>query len=104
MDEVLITRSFTSGIAQAGLLLATVATFCTTDPPANSTLFPFTRRDTYTLFLLSLGLAFGGLIVGSAIVFVVARSTSDWFCNVRIFSRSSFPGSTCIYAIANVLS
>lgn len=77
-------------IGQAGLLLTTIATFCTTDPPANSALFPFTRKDSYTLFLLSLGLSFGGLIVGSALVFVIARSTSDWFCNVCLSVLFSF--------------
>ena len=68
---------------QAGLLLATISAFCTTDPP-ESTLFPYTRPATYALFCLSLGVAFAGLIVGSCVVFVITRSTSDFFCNVRL--------------------
>ena len=61
---------------QSGLLLTTLAAFCTTDPPANSTLFPYTGNAAYTLLLLSLAVALGGLIVGSGIVFTMARCTS----------------------------
>ena len=70
-------------IEQAGLLLATISAFCTTDPPEFA-LFPHTRSITYVLFCLSLGLAFVGLIVGSCVVSVIGRSTSDVCCNVRL--------------------
>ena len=70
---------------QAGLLLTTIATFCTTDPPANSTLLPYTRGATYTLLLVSLALSLGGLIVGSSIAFTFARCTSEELHGVRIW-------------------
>ena len=83
---------------QAGLLLTTIATFCTTDPPANSTLLPYTRNATYTLLLASLALSLGGLIVSSTTVFIMARCNSylrthpiffPCFCVVDAFATDS---------------
>ena len=68
---------------QAELLLATISAFCTTDPPKLAS-FPHTRSVTYALFCSSLGLAFAGLVVGSCVVSVIERRTSDVFCNVRL--------------------
>lgn len=71
----------------AALLLTMIATFCTTDPPVNSTIFPYTRKDAYLLFLSSLGFSFGGLIVGSAAVFVIAKASAEWFCDKMMRTR-----------------
>jgi len=58
--------------------------FCTTYPPSNPKLLPYTCSDSYELLVLSLGVSFGDIVVGSALVVAIARSSSDWFRNVRL--------------------
>jgi len=72
----------------AGLLLTTIAAFCSTDPPKDSQFLPYTKEGPTSLLLLSFGLSFAGLIVGSTIVLVVGKSTSTWFCDVMMGTRA----------------
>lgn len=67
---------------QGGLLLTTVATFCTTDPPKDSKFLPYTKEGPTAFLLTALGLSFAGLIVGSTMVLVVGRADPIWFCDV----------------------
>ncbi|KAF9644006.1 hypothetical protein BDM02DRAFT_1245175 [Thelephora ganbajun] len=73
---------------QGGLLLTTIATFSTTDPPKGSQFLPYTKEGPTCLFLLAIGFSFAGIIVGSAIVPVVGESKSTWFCDVMMGTRA----------------
>ena len=46
-------------------------------------MLPFTRVGPYCVLLTSVGLSFGGLIVGSAAVFAIHKAKVDWFNEVR---------------------
>jgi len=72
-----------------GLLLTTIAAFCTTDAPKGSILYPYTKEGPTCLMLLAFAFSFAGLIVGSTIVVVIAKAQCGWFCNV---SRSASTG------------
>jgi len=72
----------------AGLLLTTIAAFCSTDPPKDSRFLPYTKEGPACLMLLAFGLSFAGLIVGSTIVLVVGKSKSTWFCDVMMGTRA----------------
>ena len=63
-----------------------MAAFCTTDPPGNSRILPYTQTGAYIVLLVSIGFSIGGLIVGSAAVFVIHKSTAEWFRKVRHLS------------------
>jgi len=71
-----------------GLLLTTIATFCSTDPPKDSAFLPYTKQGPTCLFLAALGLSFAGLIVGSTIVLVVGKADPTWFCDVMMGTRA----------------
>jgi len=71
-----------------GLLLTTIAAFCSTDPPIDSKFLPYTKEGPSCLILLAFGLSFAGLIVGSTIVLVVGKSNSTWFCDVMMGTRA----------------
>jgi hypothetical protein len=68
-------------LVQAGLLLTAMTAFCTTEPPGNSIL-PYTKTGPYVVFLVSIGLSLGGLIVGSASVFAIHKAHVRWFNEV----------------------
>ncbi|KAF9458507.1 hypothetical protein BDZ94DRAFT_1325446 [Collybia nuda] len=70
-----------------GLLLATTAVFLTTLPPSQPTL-DYLVVGPYICILLSFGLALGGLIMGSAIIFVTSTCNVEWFINKWTRSRS----------------
>lgn len=44
---------------------------------------PYTKIGPYCIIFVSVGLALGGLIVGSAAVFVIHKCTARWFRRVR---------------------
>ncbi|KAF9642150.1 hypothetical protein BDM02DRAFT_3273571 [Thelephora ganbajun] len=71
-----------------GLLLTTIATFCTTDPPKGSQFLPYTKEGPTCLFFLAFGFSFAGIIVGSTIVQVIVESKSTWFCDVMMGTRA----------------
>jgi len=71
-----------------GLLLTTIAAFCSTDPPKDSKFLPYTKEGPTCLMLLAFGFSFAGLIVGSTIVVVIGKAQSAWFCNVMLGTRA----------------
>ena len=55
-------------------LLTAIAPICATHLPLNSRSPPYMRPDSYTLLIIpTVWLLFGSLVVGSALMFVVAR-------------------------------
>ena len=68
---------------QAGLLLGSIASFATSDPPVLSML-NYNAREPYMCLLLAFGLTLGGLIVGSALLFGLAKCSASYFRDVRI--------------------
>ncbi|KAA1477605.1 hypothetical protein DENSPDRAFT_786865 [Dentipellis sp. KUC8613] len=70
----------------AGLLLGSTAAFLTTTPPTPD-LFDYSARSSYRCILLSFGLTIGCLIVGSAMLFVMAKCQAEWFCKTMMGSR-----------------
>ncbi|KAF9644011.1 hypothetical protein BDM02DRAFT_3103586, partial [Thelephora ganbajun] len=69
------------------LLLTTIATFCTTQPPENSRLLPYTMTVPYCFLMVAMSLTTGGLIVGSTTVFIVHKANPVWFREVTMGSR-----------------
>jgi len=65
------------------LLLTAVAAFCTTEPPANSGVLPYTKIVPYCVFLASISFSVGGLILGSLTVFIIHNATLEWYHEVR---------------------
>ncbi|KAL1718969.1 hypothetical protein EV715DRAFT_290870 [Schizophyllum commune] len=61
----------------AGLLLASAATFLTTEPPRDEIL-NYTRRGPYICLVASFGLLIGGIIVGGACVLVTSKVQAYW--------------------------
>ncbi|KAL1661657.1 hypothetical protein GGF50DRAFT_90502 [Schizophyllum commune] len=61
----------------AGLLLASAATFLTTQPPRDEIL-NYTRRGPYICLVASFGLLIGGIIVGGACVLVTSKVQAYW--------------------------
>lgn len=83
-------RSSPPHLAQAGLLLSAMTGFCTTDPPGNGRILPYTKTGPYIVLLVSISLSLGGLIVGSAAAFVIHKSKDEWFREVRRSSILSY--------------
>ncbi|KAF9642082.1 hypothetical protein BDM02DRAFT_3062225, partial [Thelephora ganbajun] len=69
------------------LLLTTIATFCTTQPPENSRILPYTKTIPYCFLMVAMSLTTGGLIVGSTAVFIVREASPVWFREVAMGSR-----------------
>ena len=63
------------------MILSATAAFATTSPPLGQIL-DYTLRAAYLLMLLSLGLTIGGLIVSSAVIYVMFEVQRTWFCEV----------------------
>ncbi|KAF9644009.1 hypothetical protein BDM02DRAFT_1246970 [Thelephora ganbajun] len=68
----------------AGLLLTTIATFCTTQPPENSRLLPYTKTVPYCFLMVAMHLTIGGLIIGSTAVFIIHKASPVWFREVCV--------------------
>ncbi|KAJ3553416.1 hypothetical protein NM688_g3622 [Phlebia brevispora] len=62
----------------AGLLLSTEAAFITTTAPLVMVI-NYNLRGPYILLLLSFGVTLGGLIVGSAVAYVLTKADKSWF-------------------------
>lgn len=62
--------------------MSATAAFATTSPPLGHIL-DYTLRAAYLLMLLSLGLTIGGLIVSSAVIYVMFEVQRIWFCEVH---------------------
>ncbi|KAI5822691.1 hypothetical protein K523DRAFT_345355 [Schizophyllum commune Tattone D] len=62
---------------EARLLLASAATFLTTQPPRDEIL-NYTRRGPYICLVASFGLLIGGIIVGGACVLVTSKVQAYW--------------------------
>lgn len=75
--NILSSPSFTQG----GLLLSSTAAFATTTPPVGHIL-NYNIRGAYLMVLLSLGLTIGGLIVASAVIYVMYEAQREWFSKV----------------------
>ncbi|ETW77455.1 hypothetical protein HETIRDRAFT_441838 [Heterobasidion irregulare TC 32-1] len=71
----------------AGLLSSATASFATMTPPVGSIL-NYNTRGSYICLLLAFGLTLGGLIVGSAMLFVTSKCTASWFRETLVASRS----------------
>ncbi|KAI5889539.1 uncharacterized protein SCHCODRAFT_02370160 [Schizophyllum commune H4-8] len=61
----------------AGLLLASAATFLTTEPPRDE-IVNYTRRGPYMCLVGSFGLLIGGIIAGEACVIVTKKAQAYW--------------------------
>jgi len=61
--------------------------FCTTEPPGNGRILPYTKTGPYIVLLVSICLSLGGLIVGSAAAFVIHKSKDEWFRETMMGSR-----------------
>lgn len=72
----------------AGLLLGSIASFATSDPPVRSML-NYNAREPYMCLLLAFGLTLGGLIVGSALLFGLAKCSASYFRDTLMGTRSS---------------
>ncbi|THU90447.1 hypothetical protein K435DRAFT_676063 [Dendrothele bispora CBS 962.96] len=71
----------------AGLLLSVTTAFITTVPPVPQVI-NYTERGPFLCLLLSFGLNLGGLVVGSALLWAIAKAKIQWFCNVMMGSAS----------------
>lgn len=71
----------------AGLLISAMAAFCTTDPPADARLLPYTNTASYCAIFLSVNLALGGLVVGSTTAFVIHKASAKWFHEAMMGSQ-----------------
>jgi len=69
-------------LPQATILLATISAFCTTEPPANSRILPYTKPVPYCLLLASMGSSLAGVTVGSLCIAIVHRMEPLWFREV----------------------
>ena len=73
-----------TALFQAGLILSSTAALVTTVPP-RADIIAYTEFGSYVLLFLSLGVSLGGLIVGSAIIYITSGSlTIRWFCEVCV--------------------
>ena len=79
-----------TNIPQAALLLATTATFITTQPPKME-IIDYTQRGPYICLLTSFALLLFGVIVGSAAQFVISSCTPVLVRNVRTYSVKCSP-------------
>lgn len=68
--------------SQAGLVLSSISAFVTTVTPLPG-LFNYTTRGIYILFVLAFGLSLGGVVVGSAVIYVTSKVRHTWFLKVR---------------------
>ena len=57
--------------------------FCTSDPPNNGRILPYTDPGPYCTLLVSAALALVTLIAGSFAAIVVNQAKIKWFHNVR---------------------
>ena len=62
--------------------MGSIAAFVTTPPPVPPVL-DYNARGTYMFLLLSFGLNLGGVIVGSAIIYVQPKADRTCFLQVR---------------------
>ena len=69
-------------VSQASLLLTTIASFCTTEPPAGSRILPYTNVIPYCFLLSSWAFAVAALVVGGASAFSVHKMSPVWFREV----------------------
>ncbi|CAL1699202.1 unnamed protein product [Somion occarium] len=72
----------------AGLLLTSTSAFATTLPPLTP-LFDYTTTAPYICSLASFGSVLGSLIVGSSVLFMLAKCSQEWFRDTLMGSRSS---------------
>ncbi|CAL1699333.1 unnamed protein product [Somion occarium] len=72
----------------AGLLLTSTSAFATTLPPVTP-LFDYTQTFPYICSLASFGSVLGSLIVGSSILFMMAKCSQQWFRDTLMGSHSS---------------
>ncbi|KAF7798522.1 hypothetical protein EIP86_009743 [Pleurotus ostreatoroseus] len=55
-----------------------MAAFITTTPPVGSVI-DYNIRGPYVLLFVSFGATLGGLIVGSAVIYVITKAERKWF-------------------------
>lgn len=67
---------------QASLLLATVAKFCSAEPPTNSRILPYIKPISYCFLLVSTSLVFGGLILDPTPSPTIHAANPVWFREV----------------------
>ncbi|TFY56368.1 hypothetical protein EVG20_g8952 [Dentipellis fragilis] len=71
----------------AGLLLGSTAAFATTTPPRPE-LVDYAALGSYRCIMASFGITLGGLVVGSAMLFVMSKCRAKWSCDTLMGSRS----------------
>ena len=60
-----------------------MTTFCTTEPPVNGRLVPYTKEGPFCALMTSVALSLGGLVVGSTAAFMIHKAHLQWFNEVR---------------------
>ncbi|KAI0032355.1 hypothetical protein K488DRAFT_85960 [Vararia minispora EC-137] len=72
----------------AGLLVATEATFLTSNNSPLPNLVNYDSQAVYICLAVSFALLLGGLSVGSIVVFIMSKCSQAWFIETHLSSRS----------------